>query len=413
MLTFALTSLSAFAADTAIYRSAESYLRLYDAAPNAKAWIAKAPRLRFAERQVLAQDALADKPLPKMQLEKVGLRTFLRGEDFEIEITDAQRGELGVRGKAVRISKDLSVLEVAYRVQRALGKNARTAWGWRDELRALVSLPSAFAADKEVKASAICVKSSEFLLRTPDALLDSPAGYSPLVWPSAVALALARSGTNLFRNCAAQAREIGNLLQEGRIALKSFDCSEGEADVSMEFWLPEFDEHGANETKEFNLDYLRKVAEEVPEEPETEGLNSKQLQDLPMQERTVYVFSPITSKLTEARILKEENGRRVCKTVHPSDPQAFGNYRDSVERYRKIFEYFGNHDSCMACAPELQLAAVSVRPPKYMPQPLEKVSEEEPAPKKARAKKTKRGGRDTAPERETPEQMRRSSGSAQ
>jgi hypothetical protein len=202
--------------------------RQYGQARDMRDWVATAPHLSQLERQVLlAEPKFLSGALPKVSFrsEKNG-STYLSVNGIEFEFTNVDKGEISYRGRAVRVHRNLNVLEFAGRLQKLIGKSEKTM---RLEL-----FPSAFA---EGIASG-CATKDLFTLYD---IFNSPFGFVPHIWISAAAVSVQRWADDQFRNCDRQIGDLRELLKTGGLAVKNLDCGKDfwGAGRKIEFWIPE------------------------------------------------------------------------------------------------------------------------------------------------------------------------------
>ncbi len=196
----------------------------------------------------------------------------------------------------------------------------------------------------------------EFSLNSPYSVLDTPAGYLPHLAIANVILVMGRSASNYFRRCNEQVEDLRSLMKEANLSLKSIDCnvngSSESNEVDIEFWTSEMDTDNELKTKSFQLNYTMGIAQEGGDDDEDPPKKGKKKHHYASNEATLYIFG--RNKLKEVRqVVGRENEQR-CEIKKPGSP-VFDRYKSDIEKYRKIFYYMGQHDSCMACKRQIRL----------------------------------------------------------
>jgi hypothetical protein len=342
------------------------YLSVMQRASSPGEWAKEAPGLTRSERRTLSQEKrFLEQKLPQLRLEKREGRLFILAPDLEVDVTDGHKQEFSVNGVKIRFDEKTSLFALAQKIAMA-GKRPKVgAWyNFKHWTLPFLSVP-AFA--DELTAREACTGEMEFYFRSPHRMYDNT-----VVWfipPLTIAGAVLYGGgsiVNSLRNCSRHVEDLRKILTQGSLGLKDVDCgSHGDdRDISIEFWTNEVNHDGTQRTRTMNADFTQALMEEVPPELPEES-DPVRAQQRPRVPRNVYVFSPLNSQLQEVRTLADDGERKQCHTTKPND-LTFRILRDEIEPYRSFFNYLGNHQSCQACAREINRSLVSSRPPPYL-----------------------------------------------
>lgn len=339
----------------AIYDIATAEVAAARVAGRVHAWIARNPGLSPVDRRLL-RSYFPNSELPEMKLTKAPGGIELSVGSLKVNLAKARQNLVTINGREVRLVAKGGILATMQELAAASARAPRkTAFNWS----ALV-LPIAEAAEENA-----CIGNFEFSHRSPYPLLDSPVGYLPHLLTASIVLSVGRRVVNQFRDCKAQVKEIRDILHRENIGIRELDCGSDDSgsDRVIKFWIPKRNRDGKFMSRTFNLNYNYGTAEEEPLEYDERGEELDD-DDKEAKPKKLYVFG--SSSLQEMRILAPKKEGAGCTSVGPKDKD-FAAAESHVEPYRKIFEYIGNHDSCMACRRELNLEVRSSTPPPTFP----------------------------------------------
>ena len=339
----------------AIFEIASAEVAAARVAERVHPWIARHPNFSGVDRRLL-RSYFPNSPLPEMKLLKAPGGVELSVGSLRINLAKARQNLVTVNGREVRLVAKGGILATMQELAAASARAPRKqAINWEALL-----LPIAQAAEENA-----CIGNFEFSHRSPYPLLDSPVGYLPHLLTASIVLSVGRRAVNQFRDCKAQVKEIRDILHAENLGIRELDCGSDDSgsDRVIKFWIPQRNREGKFMSRTFNLNYNYGVAEEEPLEYDARGeeLEDDDKEALP---KKLYVFG--SSKLEEMRILAPKKEGAGCTSVGAKD-KGFPEAEKHVEPYRKIFEYIGNHDSCMACRRELNLEVRSSTPPPTFP----------------------------------------------
>lgn len=340
-------------------------------------WIEKAPGLSALEREALREDPNFRKgKMPRFELETPGAnRATLTVNDERFDLSYLTKGKLLYEGIPVPVSRKDTVFDLTVRLAEASKKKNARATTWKN----LSWFIAEARADESLRRG--CATKDLFTWYD---VANSPFMFSKLIWvPSAVSAVL-RWGGNQFRSCDTQIRELQEILRKDKIALKSLNCGSNQwgNDRKMEFWQAEKGADGKQRTRTFSLDYTNAFAMEMPV-GEGERSDGKGAAEERAPDKKMYVFRP--DSLREVRILRDkgEDFYGACDVLNEQSKGqefvAFRNELSDIEKYRKVFFYVGENNTCTAC-PLVETRIVSPRPPGYLkaavappPMPADKV----------------------------------------
>lgn len=323
----------------------EKQIQILSQANSTKDWLKNVTGLSKVEKEILLRAKQSPKTLPEFRLVKLPGKIVLSSTLFEADLGQVDKGILLVNGRPIPFEKTESRLDLAERIIQQTKKKPLNL--------ADFFVPNALADEAHIDKT--CLGKWEFLHRSPYPMMNSPFGYVPYVFIANIALTGINNVVDYLADCKTQAKELSEILRAEKIAIKEIDCGAEEdgSDRSIEFFTPE-KEGKEYKIRSFNLNYAMGLAQESPEEDE----NGKKKGDL-----TIYNFG--ADHLKEVRQLKVKENKYVCSSMEEGSSE-FRKKKDDVERFRKIFYYIGQNNSCSACASEILKEVRTPKAPDYL-----------------------------------------------
>lgn len=347
--------------DKNLRQAAQEFTDNYTKARNTKSWILSLTSLTPADKRALLGLSLSQK-LPRIHFSYDQQSINVEIEKLKLSFRSGENSSIYVNGKKGFVDPKWTFFKTWEEIEKIrLGKQViSSSHKWNSFAR----LWSGDLVQAETHIESACLSDNEGFFKNEASLLESKAAYIGYIFVASMTVDMLRQAQHyvMGKSCEVQRKELKALLAEQKLSIRHFNCSSENSllDPTVEFWTREKEEgKKRHKTKTFNLDYIRLLAQEVPDDKDEKDDEEHETK------KEIDVFSFNNDELIAVKTLKynAEAKKFVCSTVNPKEKaEEFNKKKDYIEAYRKVFYYVGENQTCSFCRQVLELDMRTLKP---------------------------------------------------